>query len=165
MEYITYKEFEEEVNKMGYSVEMTELHVVIRRNDDDDDNDNDNDNDIVATISTKRTHVLDLYWWTHINMFIWDREEIASICWQLASTPLSYREEPKAYYLKVCQKYLPFFSSPYKYLNLVRHTGATCISDKGETTLCKTIFTEEEINELSKEYDLSLFEKIEVEND
>ena len=37
------------------------------------------------------------------------------------------------------------------------------ISTKHETSLYKTIFTEEEINELAKEYDLSLFEKVEVE--
>ena len=165
MEYITYKEFEEEVNKMGYSVEMTELHVVIRGND-GDDNDNDNDNDIVATISTKRTYVLDLYWWTHINMFIWDREEIASICWQLASTPLSYREEPKRYRYKVIPKYRHLFSPRDVYLNYrTINDNRVWISGLLQTDYWQTEFTAEECAELEKRYDLTILEKVEVEND
>ena len=156
MEYITYKQFEREINKIGHSVDLdNDWRVYVQ-----------DEYDIIIAAVNKRVYKnLDLDWKHYNSLADEEKELVADLCWQLASTPLKDREEPKAYYLKVCQKYLPFFSNPYKYLNLVRCTGATCISDKGETTLCKTIFTEEEINELSKEYDLSLFEKVEVEDE
>lgn len=152
MEYMTYKEFEREINEMGYTVETGKSDVIVKGDN----------NCTIVTISHKLSYVLDLDWDFYRKMFQWDREKLANLSWRLTSTPMRYREELKKYRLKVYPKYSPFFNSDCDYLNIDRDNEMV-ISTKHETSLYKTIFTEEKINELSKEYDLSLFEKVEVE--
>lgn len=157
MEKLTYKEFEEIVNDMGCQVSFEETVVFVEKDSILDTN------SIVASISKTRMGIISI----HGSPLLKEEEIVAigRLSWLLASTPLTDREEQKRYYLKVCQKYLPFFSSSYEYLNINTHTGRRLIASKNETDFHKTIFTEEEINELAKEYDLSLFEKVEVEDE
>ena len=156
MDKMTYKEFEKKMSSLGYIInDDYERHTYIV----------DINRGTVATVSKLNYKQLDLNWDEYEYLPEEEKEVFADLCWQLASTPLKDREEPKKYYLKVCQKYLPFFSSSYEYLNINTRTGRMELSTEIETTLCKTIFTEEEINELAKECDLSLFERVEVEDD
>ena len=153
MEKLTYKEFEREMNKMGYSVGLDDdLWVYVQ----------DEYVDIIVAVNKKIYKHLDLEWVRYKSLTNEEKELVADLCWQLASTPLADREEPKSYHLKVCPKYSPFFNSTHEYLNINVDNGRMMVSTNYKTRLSKTIFTEEEINELAKEYDLSLFEKVEV---
>lgn len=152
MSKMTYNEFGELVTKMGYQAWLNfEAYAQVA----------DESGATVAVVHKKQYKVLSLDWITFKRLTDEERDLLADAYWKLASTPLKDREEPKKYYLKVCPKYSPFFDSPYEYLNINRDNEMV-VSTKHETSLYKTIFTEEEINELAKEYDLSLFEKVEV---
>lgn len=155
MNPITYNQFKKEVRLLGLDVLIGNKFVSVRH-----------ESVTLATIEVNNVKILDLNWGIFPSIISEDdRIKLADLCWQLASTPIEQRVGDELYHLRVTDKYLTFFNSPYEYLNVVRHTGTTFISDKEETTLCKTVFTGDEINELSKEYDLSLFKKEEVLND
>ena len=151
MEYITYKQFEKIINELGYKVEH-DFHVYVQSDS----------GRTFACISKVDYKQLNLIWPKTRELTDAEKDLMSDACWQLASTPLEDREEQNLYHLKVYPKYSPFFDSDCDYLNIDRDNEMV-ISTKHETSLYKTIFTEEEINELSKEYDLSLFEKVEVE--
>ena len=151
MDKMTYKQFEKIINELGYEVEH-DFHVYVQSNS----------GRTFACISKVDYKQLNLIWPKTRELTDAEKDLMSDACWQLASTPLEDREEQNLYHLKVYPKYSPFFDSDCDYLNIDRDNEMV-ISTKHETSLYKTIFTEEEINELAKEYDLSLFEKVEVE--
>ena len=154
MEYMTYKEFEREINKIGCHSEEGYYFIYVKHG-----------LTVVAAIDKENLKNLNLSFDGSLCvMEESERNIVADLCWILASTPLEDREEQNLYHLKVYPKYSPFFDSDCDYLNIDRDNEMV-ISTKHETSLYKTIFTEEEINELAKEYDLSLFEKVEVEDE
>ena len=154
MEYMTYKQFEELVAEMGYQIFPDEEYVNVV-----------NDYDYtLARVSKVDYKILNLDWLSFKVLAEEGRHLLGNACWTLANTPLKDREELKKYRLKVYPKYSPFFDSDCDYLNIDRDNEMV-ISTKHETSLYKTIFTEEEINELASEYDLSLFERVEVEDE
>ena len=152
MDKMTYKQFEREMNKMGCHIKDGNYFLYVEHG-----------SNMMAIINKETLKKVNLnFGGISGAMEEAERIKVADLCWQLASTPLKDREEQNLYHLKVYPKYSPFFDSDCDYLNIDRDNEMV-ISTKHETSLYKTIFTEEEINELSKEYDLSLFEKVEVE--
>lgn len=155
MEYITYKEFEREMNEMGYTIEMGKSDVIVKGDN----------NCTIATISHKLSYVLDLDWHFYNKMFQWDREKLANLSWRLTSTPMRYREELKKYRLKVKPQYQPFFSDGHIYLRKAKYSDMFGISNIDYDYFDNSVFTEDDLIEISEKYDLSLFEEEEVEDE
>ena len=155
MEKITYKEFEREINKIGCHSEDGDSFLYVKHGL------------IIAAIISKET-------FKSLNLTysdsLWAMEEserikVADLCWQLASTPLADREEPKKYYLKVKPRYNHLFSFGEIYLNYQRQNANIFMSDYHENLHWQTQFTEEECEKLGKEYDLTILERVEVKNE
>ena len=100
MEYITYKEFEREMNKRGYDVVLNDYYQVFVQDE--------YGMTIIAVDKTKYKS-LDLYWNRYESLTDEEKDLVADPCWQLVSTPLEDREEQNLYHLKVYPKYSPFF--------------------------------------------------------
>ena len=156
MSKMTYKEFEREINKIGYDVELDDewwVYVKYEYN-----------NIIVAVSKTTYKH-LDLEWRRYKSLTDEEKELVADLCWQLASTPLKDREESKKYRLKVKPQYQPFFSDDHIYLRKSKYSDVFGIADIKRDSFNCSVFTEKNIEELSEKYDLSLFERVEVTDD
>ena len=154
MEYITYKQFEREINKIGHSVDLdNDWRVYVQ-----------DEYDIIIAAVNKRVYKnLDLEWRRYNSLADEEKEIVADLCWQLASTPLNKRIELKKYRLRVKPQYQPFFSDGHIYLRKVKYSNVFGISDIKHDNFNNSVFTEDDLVELAKEYDLSLFERVEVE--
>ena len=155
MNKMTYKEFEKEMMERNIEVYHAHNMVLVIK-----------ENTIIATVpkwSTCRvnTNALDMF----DTALEEDRIIVAKLCWALASTPLSERKELKKYRLRVKPQYQPFFSDGHIYLRKVKYSNMFGISDIKHDNFNHSIFTEDDLIELSEKYDLSLFEKVEVEDD
>ena len=154
MEYITYKQFEREINKIGHSVDLDKDRRVYVQDEYDI---------IIAAVNKRVYKNLDLEWRRYNSLADEEKEIVADLCWQLASTPLNKRIELKKYRLRVKPQYQPFFSDGHIYLRKVKYSDVFGISDIKHDNFNNSVFTEDDLVELAKEYDLSLFERVEVE--
>lgn len=154
MNYLTYKEFEKIINELGYDVVLNDYYQVFVQDE--------YGNTIVAVDKTKYKS-LDLYWNRYESLTDEEKDLVADPCWQLASTPLEDREEPKKYHLRIVPRFRPWFVDGYDYLKQSISYGNCWVSDSEENFFHKTVFTESEIEKLREDNDLVLFEKVEVE--
>ena len=155
MEKLTYKQFEKEINSIGYSVELDDGWVYVEYDY----------NNSIAAVDKKVYKNLDLDWKHYKSLTNEEKELVADLCWQLASTPLADREEQKKYYLKVKPRYNHLFSFGEIYLNYQRQNANIFMSDYHENLHWQTQFTEEECEKLGKEYDLTILERVEVDDE
>lgn len=154
MNKLTYKEFKEEIQKRGLEIEETKFNVAVVKND-----------LTYAAISKEHQGQMTTYTLAYEHLGGDDRFIVALLSYRLAMTDPYDRVEPKRYYLKVCHRYMPFFHDEFAYLNIERKGKKKWINSREDTAFNKTIFTEEEFEELREEYDLSMFERVEVEDD
>jgi len=155
MNKMTYKEFEKIISDMGYFIEPGYVvNVMVTTNE----------GAPLLSISKSVYKSLNLSWIAFDELPDDEREILADASWALASTPLKDREEPKKYYLKVNPKYNPLFSHG-GYLNRHREHFNMIIKDNYETEYWQTQFTEDECRILEKKYDLSILERVEVEDE
>lgn len=154
MNKMTYKEFEKIIHDMGYTISPDyEVNVMVVTNE----------GEPLLNISKSTYKLLSLDWIAFKKLPDNDKEILADASWALASTPLKDREEQKLYHYRVISKYLHLFSSGEIYLNYLKiNDNRVWISGLSKVDYWQTEFTEEECDELESDYDLSLFEKVEV---
>ena len=155
MDKLTYTEFGELVAEMGYKAWLDYIEYAKVT---------DNRGATVAVVHKKQYKALSLDWIAFNELTDDDRDLLADACWRLASTPLKYREEPK-YYLKVNTKIMPGAPETESYLCVKRDRSRWMILEKFENEYHQTKFTDEEIKGLEEVLDLTLFERVEVEDD
>lgn len=151
MEKLTYKEFEEIVAEMGHKISPEEEYVNVV-----------NDYDYtLARVSKADYKVFNLDWLSFKALNEERRHLLADACWRLTSTPLEDREEPKKYYLRLKPQfdYLKRYSPSY----LIR--DPEMVGDMCASSIAKMAFTDAQIKDMSKTYDLSIFKKVEVEDE
>ena len=154
MEYITYKQFEKIINELGYKVEH-DFHVYVQSDS----------GRTFACISKVNYKQLNLFWPKTKELTDAEKDLMIDACWQLASTPLKDREEPRKYHLRIVPRFRPWFVDGHDYLKQSRLYGNCWVSDNEENNFHKTVFTESEIEKLREDNDLVLFEKVEVEDE
>ena len=89
------------------------------------------------------------------------KEELFNIAVEYAKTPIEEKKEEKKYYLR-----LPIFGydDEQNYLNLERDTGKYLFGSKKNIDGYQTQFSQKEIDEMKKKYNLDSFEVAEVQN-
>ena len=87
--------------------------------------------------------------------------ELFNLAVEYARTPIEQRKEEKKYYLR-----LPIFGydDEQNYLNLERDTGKYLFGSKKNIDGYQTQFSQKEIDEMKKKYNLDSFEVVEVQN-
>ena len=150
MDKITYKELESLVNILGYNVRY-DWHVYIQ----------DNIERTIASVSTTHYKQLNLNWSRFEELPDVEKDLIGNACWALASTPLEDREGPKYYYLRLKQEFS--YLKQYEPAYLIRDSRRP--EDMAVSNRCKMPFTQTEIEDMARKHDLSIFEKVEVEDD
>ena len=154
MEKLTYKEFDEEMKNIGLRTQENDLNVSVY-----------SDKALVAAVNKSVVGMMTTYY----GSFEWldqiDRYVLTMACHKLTMTYPEDRVEPKRYYLKVKPEYQVFFKDKYVHLKVSTYSGDPLVRPCEHDGATQLIFTEEEIEELNKKYDLSLFERVEVEDD
>ena len=144
-------EFIKKVEKLGYRVEDTGFNLYLYSGE-----------DLVAFVGKKKQYVLEIY-----NFFLkQNAEALVDLCLEYAQTPIEEREEEEKFYL---QKMKSFYDDDYNesraFLNINTSMDVFCITNRGETSIFKTQFTQKEIDKIKVEQhtDLSEFKQIPVE--
>lgn len=142
------KEFIKKVEELGFAVNTVENYYVIL-------------NKILVCAEICRTS-------NRVNLFheCLEKNDLLKICVEYAQTPLTEREEEEKFYL---QKMKSFYDDDYNesraFLNINTSMDVFCITNRGETSIFKTQFTQKEIDKIKEEQhtDLSEFKQIPVE--
>lgn len=100
------------------------------------------------------------------------QKELFDVLVEFARTPVDEREEEKRYQYRLKEQYWWIHNGlniETSYLNILdnngSHKGYAMLNSAGSTNLFITSFTDKEVEEVAKEYniDLDMFDKIEVE--
>lgn len=119
---------------------------------------------IVAFVDTKLMYTFNTVYDNFQELSEFDRKRLLNLLVKYASTPLEERETQQKFYLKFaplgdesCFNYLNYNSS----LNCIR------LNDCYQTPMCKTQFTQKEIDEIKEKFKVTLsdFEQIPIEED
>ena len=86
--------------------------------------------------------------------------ELFNLAVEYARTPIDERKEEKKYYLRLS---IFGYDDEQSYLNLERDTGKYLFGSKKNTERYQTQFTQKEIDEMKKRFNLDSFEIVEVE--
>ena len=146
---ITYKEFEKQVNALGYTVlvDGTWLRVLKR----------------FESVYSQTEHYINISMKFINSMDSVNRNvksnELFELCVKLASTPIKDREEVQLYYLLLDIDHRVNITHEWKFINLDRESGRISLADKQESIYTKTKFTLEEV----KEMNMIGFRKVKVE--
>ena len=145
-----YNEFKEEVEKMGYWVDIDRAPIYVDKSE---------RGETIIAIGKHKRFSVDPSWSGFHTIPEENQIAIYNLAHALTVTPLAEREEEKRYWLRFTIPTLlkNFISDGY--LNIHRETNEVSLSsDKKDTEYFKTIFTESEIAKM----DITGFEKIEV---
>lgn len=153
-----YKEFAKKIEdwgrKYGYVTEVTidDWHTYVNIELDEFY--------VIACISNIYIFGLETRWNYFSKIKNHARGELFNILVELAKTPPEEREEEKKYYLRLS---IFGYDDEQNYLNLERDTGEYLFGSKKDIAYYQTQFTQKEIDEMKKNYNLDSFEIEDVE--
>lgn len=142
------KEFIKRVEKLGYKIIETSLYIFVDKN-----------GAALAMISKEQQYKIETF--NILSEACGD--ELFSICYEYARTPIDKRGEEEKFYL---QKIKDFYDDEESgYLNFDTVQNIYFISSKSQYASFKTQFTQKEIDKIKQEQhtDLSEFKQIPVE--
>ena len=134
-----YSKFKREVEKLDLEVMSNQRYIDVAI-----------DKTVFLEISKENQYTMNADFWGFQFLASEIKRELFRLATELASTPLDEREDEKRYRLK-----LPFAMKYDSYLNLC--SDGFFVSSKDNSNDCKTIFTESEIEELKRKYNLDSF--------
>ena len=150
-DYITYEEFKEEIEKLGFDILSDERSISVIRMD-----------YTFVEVSKKSLGCIDASFSSFPCLGDDNRTEMLDLCMKLTKTPLDKRTREKKYYWR-----LKGFNNKDSYLNLIDDENSILISSEEDFSYYRTQFTEKEFMDLVEEHGFvaEAFEKVEVEND
>lgn len=153
-----YNEFKEKIEdwgqKHGYVTEVTvhDFHTYVEIEIDEESH-------YIASISDIYMFELDTGWKSARKIKNHARGELFDILVEYARTPVEERKKEK-YYLRLS---IFGYDDEQNYLNLERDTGKYLFGSKKDIEGYQTQFSQKEIDEMKKKYNLDSFEIVEVE--
>lgn len=147
------KEFIKRVEELGYKIIETSLYISVDKN-----------GATLAMISKEEQYKIETF--KIFNEACAD--ELFSICFEYARTPIDEREEEEKFYLqKIKSFYDEEYDEEYAYLNVTTAAGYYILNNSTQNDCYKTQFTQKEIDKIKEEQhtDLSEFKQIPVEED
>lgn len=152
--YLTTKEFIRKVKDLGFDIEIGLIGWIWIADE----------RDVVAVVERNEMYKINTDDNVAFNKVATNkRKKLFDLLFDYASTPLEEREEKERFFLKFaplgdegCFNYLNYNSS----LNCIR------LNDCYQTPMCKTQFTQKEIDEIKEKFNVTLsdFEQIPVED-
>lgn len=144
------KEFIKRVEKLGYKIIETSLYIFVDKN-----------GAALAMISKEEQYKIE----TFNILGEACADELFSICFEYARTPIDERGEEEKFYLKKIRSFYDRnYNEGFDFLNFRKNGNCFCLHSFDETYKYKTQFTQREIDKIKEEQhtDLSEFEQIEV---
>lgn len=145
------KEFIKRVEKLGYKIIETSLYIFVDKN-----------GAALAMISKEEQYKIE----TFNILGEACADELFSICFEYARTPIDERGEEEKFYLqKMKSFYDESYREEYTFLNFKPDGNYFCLHSMNEAYNFKTQFTQKEIDKIKEEQhtDLSEFKQIPVE--
>lgn len=145
------KEFIKRVKELGYKIIETSLYIFVDKN-----------GAALAMISKEQQYKIETF--NILSEACGD--ELFSICYEYARTPIDERGEEQKFYLqKIETFYDEFYREKYSFLNFKPNGNYFRLHSAKEAYNFKTQFTQKEIDKIKEEQhtDLSEFEQIPVE--
>ena len=149
---MTYKEFEKEIELFNYKMVKQDTFIAVLNAD----------GERLATIWTHEMRWVSTGWKAFAEIEPRKQSLFLELIWRLINTPLEDREEPKRYFYIVKPEYRYLFPPEEIYLNHVRASNRFSICTISNDDDWRTEFNEKECKILESDYNLSLFEKVEV---